>query len=773
MSNVLHSPVQFGDYLLLALVGEGATARVYRAIPIASEGEVAVKALHPDVFSVVAEQALEREAQLAQALRKHPNLLLPLAHKRVGAQMALILPYIDGWTLKALLRWITEWKTHNVLMPPSAVVDLLVQISRGLQAVHDLKIDGVHQGLVHRDLKPGNIIIGREHGFVKILDFGLAKFRDRVGTQTQVGAVLGTPLYLSPEQARGEAVDYRSDLFSFGTILYEIMAGRFAFDVEAPTSMTRVKRLLAIRQNVLTVDPEGRDVGKVAEVEAVLAGAGSLLAHCWASNSDDRISSAVELELRLEGLKPEGPTLAEWIAKYVTMLPESVAYGDFGASGPPPEILPDEELGKTSVFLPAIQAPPVMTLTGVHIVALDQGGDEAPANAPFTGIPFGRYELLCLLGAGGQGKVYLARTSSGTLVVLKVLLPDLTDEVEARDALKNEARLGALLKGDPSPYVVQIFPIEQIGGHLCLPMRYVRGWTLEDVLTATKGKRGLPVKIVIDLAIQLFSGVGHLHQLSLGGQSARVVHRDLKPGNVMVTEEGEVKILDFGVAKMEASLRAGAPTQAGTTRGSPGYMSPEQVGGKALDGRSDLFALGTLLYELLIGVPAFFAESIQDVMLSILRVNPAQSRAKVAPISPEMAHFIEVCHARDPEDRFQRAGEAVGQLKEIARVLGGVEGATARFIQEHLARLPSQVPYGYWGADGPPTPVESMDRKSRIFKRINPQDLPSIGMSVLQPIEEMLPGASPPDEDEAVPERRPFACPGPGPARGGTVPAGA
>ncbi len=730
-TQLLHPPVQFGDYLLLALLGFGVSGRVYRASVLNDPGQIcAIKVLHPDTADPAkARQGFEREVQVAVALRRArcPHLLLPTDERLIGAHVALVMPYVHGWTLKDILELCRKEK--HLALDPKAIVDMMLQMCRGLTVAHDLAIDGVFQRLVHRDVKPANVLIGQD-GIARILDFGIAKFRDRIGEETRRGRMVGTPYYLSPEQARGRTLDHRSDLFALGSVLYEAAMGKHAFPLSVVEGVNGVIQAIA-RTTVDGLKPQ------TDELDEFLPGSGEILASCWDPNPEGRIASAFELELRLSIVAScqSGLSLKEWIEAQAARLPAQIQDGDFGRFGPPSEVLPDDQ-GRTSIFLPALRSDALEALSDLAADPISGFASPTMTRLPAhdvedRGVPFGRYRLLNVLGAGGHATVYRALTRGGKIVAIKVMHPDLTGEEDARRLLETEARLGSILEDDPSPYVVQIFPIERIGGHLCLPMSYVSGWTLDQLLyglgasssgalalSPMWGDLGLPIRVVLDIMIQTCRGVAHLHRLSKDGQAAGVVHRDLKPGNLMVTREGEVKILDFGVARMSDAVRTSSRTRAGVARGTPAYMSPEQATGKPLDGRSDLFSLGTILYELLTARLAFRATDPMEAMLAIVSGNADDLRADVARGAPELAQVIAECHARDPNERFQRAGELMGALESVARVYAGVEGMAARFVREETARLPREIPEGFWGSAGAPQAVVEGDRETNIFRAL-------------------------------------------------------
>jgi len=238
--------------------------------------------------------------------------------------------------------------------------------------------------------------------------------------------------------------------------------------------------------------------------------------------------------------------------------------------------------------------------------------------APGTHI--GNYEVLTPVGAGGMGEVYRARDSRlGRDVALKVLPEALAADQERLARFEREARAVAALN---HPNIVTIHSIERDGETRFITMELVDGAPLDHVLAPG----GLPLARVLALAIPLADALAAAHDKG-------IVHRDLKPGNVMVTGDGRVKVLDFGLAKLDlAPADAGDATQAltaapvstvGQVLGTMAYMAPEQVRGEAVDARADLFAFGVLLYELLTGRRPFAGRTSADLGSSILRDAPA------------------------------------------------------------------------------------------------------------------------------------------------------
>lgn len=209
-----------GKYEIVNLLGQGGMGQVYLAQDLQLKRLVAIKTLSSENDYTEEHKArFLREAQMASSIN-HPNVLTVYEVGSEDNRPFLVMEYVEGHTLRELL------KNNQIDMP--LAINLAIQLAQGLQAIHQL-------GVIHRDLKLDNFIL-RKDGYLKILDFGLAKNTNEIQTnnkfETRVGIVLGTPRYMSPEQARGRELDARSDIFSFGTVLYELLTQRLAFDDE-------------------------------------------------------------------------------------------------------------------------------------------------------------------------------------------------------------------------------------------------------------------------------------------------------------------------------------------------------------------------------------------------------------------------------------------------------------------------------------------------------------------------------------------------------------
>jgi eukaryotic-like serine/threonine-protein kinase len=292
-----------------------------------------------------------------------------------------------------------------------------------------------------------------------------------------------------------------------------------------------------------------------------------------------------------------------------------------------------------------------------------------------SGTKLGPYEIGARLGAGGMGEVYRARdTRLDRSVAIKILPPHLADKADAGERFEREARTISSLN---HPNICQLYDVGTQDGVRYLVMELLEGETLSDRL-----RHGpLPMEQVLRYGAEIATGLQAAHRCV-------VVHRDLKPGNIMLTKSG-AKLMDFGLAKgmtspkqvsaeLTATLtssQATPLTQQGTIVGTFQYMAPEQVEGKEADVRSDIFSLGAVLYEMVSGKRAFEGKTLVSVAASILEKEPEPIRTLQPLTPPALERAIRKCLAKDPDERWQSAGDLASELKWIAE--GSASGTPA------------------------------------------------------------------------------------------------
>jgi eukaryotic-like serine/threonine-protein kinase len=277
-----------------------------------------------------------------------------------------------------------------------------------------------------------------------------------------------------------------------------------------------------------------------------------------------------------------------------------------------------------------------------------------------TGTRFGPYEISTLAGAGGMGEVYKALdTRLERTVAIKVLPPSLTQDYQAQQRFAREARV---IAGLSHPHICQLFDVGQYDGTDFLVMEYLEGETLANRLA--RGK--LPLEQAMRCAIEMAEALSAAH-------AAGIVHRDLKPANVILTRSG-VKLLDFGLAKPRpdvpavvwTELTTGQPlTGEGAMPGTLQYMAPEQVEGRDADARSDIFAFGTVLYEMIAGRKPFEARTQATMIARILESEPPPLSTGGAPLPSPLEFLVRTCLAKSPDARWQSAFDVLLELRWI------------------------------------------------------------------------------------------------------------
>jgi serine/threonine-protein kinase len=295
----------------------------------------------------------------------------------------------------------------------------------------------------------------------------------------------------------------------------------------------------------------------------------------------------------------------------------------------------------------------------------------------------GKYHLIAELGHGGMADVYLAvaRGPAGfsKLQVVKQLRPALAENPEVVAMFLDEARLAARLN---HPNVVQTYEVEQEGDHCFIAMEYLDGQPLDRILRRAKKKGGLPLPLHLRILSDTLAGLHHAHELQdYDGTPLKVVHRDVSPQNIFVTYEGQIKVVDFGIAK---AANGSAETRTGVLKGKISYMSPEQAVGDDLDRRSDLFAVGILLFEAISG-DKFWKNATDIQVLHRLTNGPIPTAADLPPDTPEDLRDICACAiSPDPSDRFATAEEFHNALESYLRDTGMPAG---REVGSHVAKL--------------------------------------------------------------------------------------
>ena len=305
------------------------------------------------------------------------------------------------------------------------------------------------------------------------------------------------------------------------------------------------------------------------------------------------------------------------------------------------------------------------------------------------GTELGHYKLVRLIGAGGMGQVYQATdTRLDRTVAVKVLPSHVASNPDVRARFEHEARTISQLN---HPHICTLYDVGQENGVDFLVMEYIEGETLADRLN----KGALPLERALQYGIEIADALDKAHRHG-------VVHRDLKPGNVMLTKSG-AKLLDFGLAKLMPKHSKSDPEMATVTKatregaiiGTLQYMAPEQLEGKEADARTDIFAFGSVLYEMVTGRTAFEGDSQASLIAAILEHEPPAMSTLQAMTPPALDHVVRTCVAKDPDERWQSASDVMRGLKWVT-----AEGSSATAVSpvKTQSRLVAAIATGIVGA---------------------------------------------------------------------------
>jgi len=598
---------EIGDLKIVRQLGEGGMSTVYLAEHALLNDLQAVKILAPELSGNP--QVVTRflnEGRAAVKLR-HPHLVAVHDVGRLpdDGPWYMVMEYLEGGTLARFNA------SQGGPVPVHTILYILAQAMSCMQWIHD-------RGVVHRDLKPENLFLVRRPGdpsFIKVLDLGVALVTDAIASSpgTEAGTVIGTPVYMAPEQLRGERVTAVADIFALGTIVYEMATGGWF--------------------------PWQRDDEPRA---AYLKLPSTEIYH------RHRSSPAIDPRRRFSGIS-EG--WARAILRTVDPDPQNRPQTDRELALLLAENVPGDGIREDGYEILRLRA---RDLVPKH--ALDTLRSVRPSPPPAAPAPSNklRYRLGQKLGAGGMAEVFeghlLGIQGFERRVAIKRVLAGLSEVPTFVDMFVVEAQISSRLD---HVNVVSVIDFERDADHrLCLVMEYVHGRDLATVL-----ERGpIAPSLVIYIVTEMLRGLGYAHAPEAGRDG--IVHRDVSPQNLLVSYEGAVKVSDFGLAK---ARDASGNAMSLTVRGKPSYMSPEQCNGDVLDARSDLFAVGVMMWEMLAHEP-LFTGSAREVIAQILhRDIPAPSSAH-GRVPADLEAITRKLLARDRNDRYPDAEAVIADL---------------------------------------------------------------------------------------------------------------
>ena len=614
-------PRIFGRLLLLKLLARGGMGDVYLAATTGIEGAerpIVVKTVRRDHIHDGSFLARFLDEARVQSQLNHPGVAQILeASTDENGEPYTVVEYVEGRSL-ADLRHRAVQVGARVGWPEACA--LAIEMGQALSHVHERAgADGTPLGIVHRDLSPQNVMIGHA-GEVKLIDFGTARGHNR-RCHTVAGVVFAKPGYVAPEVARQQVGDGRIDVYAIGVMLWELCAGKRLLSGEAQKHLEDVaagrfdipllaptrgipRELDVIIQKLCANDPDDR----YASASQAATDLARVLAQAPASKSGER-SVRARVAVLMKTLWPHEPARSR--AEFGKLLKQA------------------RELRKE------VDTPPASGVMEIQAAQMAQD----PAILAGTS-----YKMLRKIGEGASGEVFEAEhVELGRRYAVKVLTSAHAAAHDAVDRFRKEARAVAKLS---HPNLVQLHDFgKSTDGRVFLVMELLEGETLD-----VHAEKGLGWRAAIRLVLQATRALEAAHQ-------AGVVHRDLKPQNLFLTTEGDLKLLDFGVAMALADTGDGERKQKGfAVFGTPEYMAPEQVAGETVDARCDVYALGCVLYELVTGTRPFEGSPVV-VMGKQLREEPERprSRAPQAVIPGELEAVILKAIAKAKEDRFPTA----------------------------------------------------------------------------------------------------------------------
>ncbi|MGA0164051.1 MAG: serine/threonine protein kinase, partial [Bdellovibrionota bacterium] len=279
---------------------------------------------------------------------------------------------------------------------------------------------------------------------------------------------------------------------------------------------------------------------------------------------------------------------------------------------------------------------------------------------------FGDYILLDRIAVGGMAEIFRAKQSGARgfekIVVIKKILQHLGDDPEFVSMFEDEAKIAAQLN---QANIVQIYELGEVNENLYIVMEYVEGKNLRDVIRALSTKNlQLSIPQTVFIVSEILKGLDYAHRKTDSqGRALEIVHRDMSPQNVIVSYEGEVKILDFGIAKASSKL---SKTEVGVLKGKFSYMSPEQASGRLISQSTDLYAVGVMLHEMLTGQRLFRADTDMETLERVRQAIVPKPSEKNASIPQELDQIVLKALQRDESKRFVNAGEFLGALTEFS-----------------------------------------------------------------------------------------------------------
>lgn len=706
-------PRKFGPYILLKPLARGGMGALYLALAgdRGMEKFCVIKTALHHLADKSYVQRFRDEAKVVVRL-SHGNLVTVFDAGQVAGELYLAMDFIEGRDLRAV--W-NRCAQKGQAFPIDVAVHITKELCRGLGYAH--AFDGLQ--LVHRDVSPPNVLLSYA-GEIKLTDFGLASSTLKL-EKTAPGVIYGKVSYMAPEQARGETLDGRVDLYAAGIILWELLTGRQLFPAVPEAGAHGEDALLERVRHPAIVAPSKKTSRVPADLDRIVLKA-------LAPDPGSRYQTGEELRMDLAAFqaKTSPATDGEHVARFLRelfaehivreraerqQLAES-ASRIFGATKKGAKAEPSEAAATPVLPVAAVRsrdAALVARKPGERVGpkagearadstadksksaskhsssgtrAFDAGMTPAPLTDPAQdfsaseapskivgGVLAGRYRVVRLCGEGGMGRVYEAEhIEIGKRVAVKVLHPAYTRTPDVVERFRREARAASRI-GHPN-----IVNVTDSGttddGSFFFVMEFIEGIELG---LAIHRAGPMPAVRALRITEQMCRALQAAHD-------AGVIHRDLKPENVLLIsnmgDQDFVKVLDFGIAKsaeVEEQTKAGRRlTRPGVAMGTPEYMAPEQAAGRAADPRSDIYAVGSIMYEMLTGDPPYEGENVMEVLHKKATQAP-RSLAELRPdLPPAVCELVERAMARAPAQRPQSMAALAEEIRGLLATLDGV-----------------------------------------------------------------------------------------------------
>ncbi|HTY60036.1 MAG TPA: protein kinase, partial [Bacteroidota bacterium] len=610
---------KIGKYEVVEELGRGGMGVVYRAYDASLERDVALKVIQQIALDVADTKArFYREARMAARLSHDAIAVIYEIGEEDGVPF-IAMEYLPGRDLRMVIE-----RKENLSLEQK--LDFARQICRGLQYAHA-------KNVIHRDIKPENVKL-LDDGRVKIIDFGIAKpytptsspeDKSTNAVLTRMGMRIGTPWYMSPEQARGNPVDRRTDIFSFGVVLYELLTYAKPFTGDDTTVLYKI-----LHEDPAPIKLE--ESGLTDEVQRILS-------KCLAKDHEERYADCSEILKDLVALTG-GPSPNPRIR---TLLAEGIAHDKA-----------ERYEEAASAFNQILEIDPDNPQARSFLKRLSMRDKETFMRRVLAGNVIGtvisHFQILDRIGGGGMGVVYRAEDMSlKRIVALKFLMPDLVRDPSAKKRFLKEAQAASALDHPNICTVHEISETEE--GLMFICMAFYGG----ENLSAKISRGPLSVGEALDIVIRIGRGLAKAHEHG-------IVHRDIKPANIIITADGEVKIVDFGLAKLSGGTQI---TRVGARMGTLPFMSPEQIRGLTLDHRTDIWSLAVLLFQALTGKLPFQREYEAAMLYAIVTDDPPLLTSVQPGLPPELESVVTRALKKEPNERYASVQTMVDELEAI------------------------------------------------------------------------------------------------------------